>query len=583
MPDEATNEAREQAARDVAGAQNPTEALAAALPTLSPPAALHLIDSVFHRLPAYPGIALLRAIAAVHEANGHPEAALLTGGMADQLSPVAPARGAGGSAATSAILSANPEEMLLRFVAAAEHDPAQIWLLVSDVWPHLPPLSEYWIAFRAAQAFGAAGMRRAEMVLAALALQLDPAGSRSQDPMERLLDGLLAGSRLAAAGALALEWHALLGPERTSGTVRRGIQAASLTAPLPPAVRLGPWRILHAAEPVPPAPAEIAAAHPRFMDLTRPDARAPVRIVRLTDVEVAVEHDHVAICRGDGQPISDWWIGLPSRVVASRAANAPVIARRRAVLVSDTFPSPNYCHFLCDQVTRLTLYRQAGVDLATVAVIGARLAQPFQHEIAERFGAGEWIATDRPRRIRVAELWVVSTCADNQHPAHVGAKWARTAIRTAFSVHTALPGGKRLYVSRADASVRKVANEAALIERLTSLGFDIVAPGTMTVAEQAARFAQASHVVGLHGAGMTNVVFCPPGTSVLELLHPYYATNAFAVLSRAGGLDYRAMAGCDGGDPATAPNNPHDVIDWIGRDVWIDIDAVAAWAANTNR
>ncbi len=537
---------------------------------------------MFHRLPAYPGIGLLRAMAAVYDANREAEAASLVAGMADQLSPETRARRAGEPEQVRAILAAEDRElMLLRVVTAAEHDPARIWTLISWVWPHLPPVSDYWLAFRVAQALGRTPLVHATMVMAAFALQLVPNEIRSQDPMTRLLEGLLACRRLAAAGSLALEWAARLGPERVDDTVRAGVAAAALTAPLPPAATLGPWRVLHEAESVPPAPPDIALVHARFKDLAAPVPRRPVRIVRLTGVEVVVEHDHVAIVGADGQPVTEFWIGRPPNAVLAHAGNAPTIARARAVLVSDTFPSPNYCHFLCDHVTRLTLYRQAGVDLDTASIIGARLATGFQHEIAERFGAGEWIATDRTLRIRVAELWLVSTCMENQHPAHFGAEWARTAIRGAFGVRSSRPGGRRIYVSRADASVRKVANEAALIEVLSSLGYETVSPGenNRTVAAQAELFAQASHVVGLHGAGMTNIVFCPPGTRVLELLHPYYATSAFAVLARAGGLDYTPMPGRDAGDAATAPANPLDVIDWIGRDVRVDVDAVAAWAA----
>jgi capsular polysaccharide biosynthesis protein len=40
---------------------------------------------------------------------------------------------------------------------------------------------------------------------------------------------------------------------------------------------------------------------------------------------------------------------------------------------------------------------------------------------------------------------------------------------------------------------------------------------SLSVAEQAQTFAQASHVIALHGAGLANVVFMKAGSACLEL------------------------------------------------------------------
>ena len=38
----------------------------------------------------------------------------------------------------------------------------------------------------------------------------------------------------------------------------------------------------------------------------------------------------------------------------------------------------------------------------------------------------------------------------------------------------------------------------------------------MKLAEQIKLFAAASHVIGAHGAGLGNVIFCPPGAALCE-------------------------------------------------------------------
>jgi capsular polysaccharide biosynthesis protein len=39
----------------------------------------------------------------------------------------------------------------------------------------------------------------------------------------------------------------------------------------------------------------------------------------------------------------------------------------------------------------------------------------------------------------------------------------------------------------------------------------------MTIKEQMKTFAEASHIVAAHGAGLTNLLWCQPGTKVIEI------------------------------------------------------------------
>lgn len=74
----------------------------------------------------------------------------------------------------------------------------------------------------------------------------------------------------------------------------------------------------------------------------------------------------------------------------------------------------------------------------------------------------------------------------------------------------------RLYVSRGDASHRRLCNEAAILELLNSYGFIAVEPGTLSFARQVELFSRARMVVGLHGAGLTNVMWAHSPADVLE-------------------------------------------------------------------
>ncbi len=66
----------------------------------------------------------------------------------------------------------------------------------------------------------------------------------------------------------------------------------------------------------------------------------------------------------------------------------------------------------------------------------------------------------------------------------------------------------------------------------------------MSVKEQVKLFAEAELVVAAHGAALTNLVFCSPGTRIVELFPPDYVNVCFWALStQVDGLEYRYLVG----------------------------------------
>lgn len=101
---------------------------------------------------------------------------------------------------------------------------------------------------------------------------------------------------------------------------------------------------------------------------------------------------------------------------------------------------------------------------------------------------------------------------------------------------------RKLYVARTDTVARRMRNEAAIIEEVRRRGFEVITPGNLSLAEQISLFRGASMVVGAHGAGMTNIVFCEPGTIVYELVPAHYTNACFCNLAHICRLRYWADA-----------------------------------------
>ncbi|MFL5287064.1 MAG: glycosyltransferase family 61 protein [Rhodopila sp.] len=138
-------------------------------------------------------------------------------------------------------------------------------------------------------------------------------------------------------------------------------------------------------------------------------------------------------------------------------------------------------------------------------------------------------------------------------------------------------GPRKLYVARTDTQRRQMRNEPALIGEMRRRGYEIVVPASLSFTEQVRLFRSASIVVGAHGAGLTNIIFCEPGTVVYELVPAAYPNAYFCNLALVCRLRYWADAFDSPGDMDQPPN----LRDWESNTAQVaarvtEIDAVMA-------
>ena len=77
---------------------------------------------------------------------------------------------------------------------------------------------------------------------------------------------------------------------------------------------------------------------------------------------------------------------------------------------------------------------------------------------------------------------------------------------------------KKIYISRKDAtSLRYIINEKEVDNALKNKGFSNLTMSDYTFKDQVALFHNAEVVIGLHGAGFTNIIFSKPGCKIIEL------------------------------------------------------------------
>jgi len=125
-------------------------------------------------------------------------------------------------------------------------------------------------------------------------------------------------------------------------------------------------------------------------------------------------------------------------------------------------------------------------------------------------------------------------------------KWACDFLRSEFLNQTATnkyEKVERLYISRKNATNRRIINEDEVLSFLNQFGFKSVTLEAMSVAEQVSLMADAEVVLAPHGSGLTNILFCRAGTKVIEIFSPNYVYPCYWLVSNIVNLKYYYLIG----------------------------------------
>lgn len=198
-----------------------------------------------------------------------------------------------------------------------------------------------------------------------------------------------------------------------------------------------------------------------------------------------------------------------------------------------------YGHWMLDTLPRLALLEKSGIAWDKLV---APQATRFQRDTLRMLGidSGRIIA-ERDLHIEAAKLVVPTLPGLPGNPP----RWACEFLRSRFLplVPPDTRSNRRIYISREKAKTRHVLNERELIQALETYGFERVLLEDLPFAEQVRLLNEASFVISPHSTGLTNLVFCRPGTSVIEIFSPRYVTVCWWSLASEVGLDYGYLLG----------------------------------------
>jgi len=243
--------------------------------------------------------------------------------------------------------------------------------------------------------------------------------------------------------------------------------------------------------------------------------------------------------------------------------------------IADDARPTNYCHWMLDWLPRLAALGDT-VRRADFFVAVCSLNAPYQRESLRMCGIdpNRIIELGPFETIRAKRL-VVPDDFDTwkTHPAHKAAPWTIDYLHSKLGMSALLDGRagarrpEKIYISRRDASWRRVLNDDELIKHLEGKGYTVITPGELPLAEQIASFARAKRIISLHGAGLANVAFCSPDCSLIEIFPRNRGTPAFCVLAAAVGCSYLTYVSDDvvAGGRADVDDIMLDVDDFMDR------------------
>ena len=226
-----------------------------------------------------------------------------------------------------------------------------------------------------------------------------------------------------------------------------------------------------------------------------------------------------------------------------------VVISRRAVLIGGPIDG-NYYHWVLNWLSRLATLKSLAPDIyhdEDVAILMDEAVQASPYADCIRASGVAWsriIWTRRTTNYLVEHAVLVSF--GNQHavqPEMVA------ELRDMLDALGANRTGRRrrLWVSRQALGPhrRRIANIDDVEPVLAKHGFEPVVLERLSLDDQVSLFREAEAIVGVHGAGFTNIIFCPPDCRIVviesDLNIRLKVSNFYSVLSQACGLRYARL------------------------------------------
>ena len=135
---------------------------------------------------------------------------------------------------------------------------------------------------------------------------------------------------------------------------------------------------------------------------------------------------------------------------------------------------------------------------------------------------------------------------DSEFPQFLSTNDSIDILKKFINPKTGIELSKKIYVTREDSNYRKIINEGDVVTLLKEKGYRVINPQLYEIEEQIEIFSNAEKIIAPHGSNLANIIFCKPGTEILEIT-PSFSDNEkileerYLNLSLINGLKYNKI------------------------------------------
>jgi len=253
----------------------------------------------------------------------------------------------------------------------------------------------------------------------------------------------------------------------------------------------------------------------------------------------------------------NWFFGSAEHPLLSAPRFPPPAPLAGLTLHLGTLNAEGFYHFLLESLPKLALARPWLPQVSHILANGR--PGGFQEKWLRLAGIDpgcvRWL--DGFSHFRCDQLLFARTLALDLRPT----PWIVAQLRDLLPPPV-VPGGRRLWITRAAAGSRHLIWEEQLLAALP--GFERIDLAALEPQAQIALMASAAVVAGPHGAGFANLVFCTPGARAIELMPGLKHVPLYARLAAAAGLHHAWLA-ADFSQPADVPRLATAINGWLDR------------------
>jgi len=216
-----------------------------------------------------------------------------------------------------------------------------------------------------------------------------------------------------------------------------------------------------------------------------------------------------------------------------RRRRFPALERLQGTYLSLVYPdSANYYHWLLESLPNLRCVKKSIPGLTGIFVPPLK---SFHRDSLACFGIGpERLIELTPKKYFSCER-LLATSFSSAWALH---EWVPGWLKSHLLECVGSSTPRKVYISRRDGSWRRVANETEVVRLLRSAGYEVIELASIDIREQAQLFDSAVSVISVHGAGLTNLAFCKPGTRVLEIFPLRWTSLCYLQLAVLVGCQY---------------------------------------------